>query len=90
MSDFKFTKGKWKLQKDNSITSEGYDKVLVAQICSANNNDEERQANALLISKATEMLEMLQHVSDKLNGNGFPSLQFEIDELIKEATTLYK
>ena len=53
-----------------------------------NMSREEMEANALLISKAPEMLDMLNKVVLKLKGNGFPSLQNEIEQLIKEATEL--
>jgi hypothetical protein len=46
------------------------------------------KANMLLCSKAPEMLEMLQKVCQKLKGNGFPMLQKEIEQLIKQATEL--
>ena len=37
-------------------------------------------------SCAPEMLDMLEKVCKKLNGNGFPMLQTEIEKLIKKAT----
>jgi hypothetical protein len=46
------------------------------------------KANMLLCSKAPEMLEMLKKVCQKLKGNGFPMLQKEIEQLIKQATEL--
>lgn len=55
----KHTKGKWQLQKDNSILSLGFENVLIAQVCSANNNDEEKESNAKLIASAPEMFEIL-------------------------------
>lgn len=45
--------------------------------------DEESKANALLISKAPEMLEMLERI---LKDNVIPNL--DISELIKQATEL--
>lgn len=48
----------------------------------------ETKANALLISKAPEMLEMLKEVKSRLKGNGFPSLTAKIEQLIKEATEI--
>lgn len=53
---FKHTQGKWILNKDNSI-SVGTE--LVAQICSANNNEQKQNANAKLMASAPELLEAL-------------------------------
>lgn len=93
MSEFKGTKTQWQLSRGSKTFVYALNEKGTNAFSLNINNDgrtplEEQQANALLISKAPEMLEMLQHVSDKLNGNGFPSLQFEIDELIKEATEI--
>jgi Ni,Fe-hydrogenase maturation factor len=49
--------------------------------------DEEAEANALLISKAPEMLEMLDYLSTRL-GTAFEREIQEINQLIKEATEL--
>ncbi len=93
--EFKGTKGKWVIDNEEVFINESG--VLVTPISIENfmigfidvyGDQPEDKANALLISKAPEMLDMLQHVSDKLNGNGFHSLQFKIDELIKEATKI--
>lgn len=51
----------------------------------------ERKANALLISKAPEMLEMLKLVSDGISEMDFAQLELmlpEIEQLIKSATEL--
>ena len=58
----KATKGNWELQKDNSIVSNGFDKVLIAQVCSANNNDEEQIANGKLLANAKQMYELLNNL----------------------------
>lgn len=87
----KFTKGNWKLQKDNSILSLGFENVLVAQICSANNNDVEKNANALLISKAPEMLEMLEKCREYFllkTDEKSDERADAIGELIKQATEI--
>lgn len=90
MSEFKGTKGKW---NQNRLCVFVGDEEIVHEniVCRLHRGvfdymEKEQEANALLISKAPEMLEMLQYISNKLNGNGFPTLQFEIDQLIKEAT----
>lgn len=59
-----------------------------AHICDVVAFSDESKSNAQLISKAPEMLEMLDKVVKKLKGNGFPSLQSDIEQLIKEATTI--
>jgi hypothetical protein len=48
--------------------------------------DEEAKANALLISKAPEMLEMLQNIS--INEMITPNVRRKADKLIKEATII--
>ena len=95
MSEFKGTKGKWVVEKTHEkgkwIQNEdgGYCAV------SAGSTLEESKANALLISKAPEMLEMLNRVlndvdfSSTLWGNDAGIiLSEEIEQLIKEATEL--
>lgn len=65
----KHTKGNWKLNKDNTIRGEKGQ--FIAQICSADNNDNEREANARLIAAAPEMLEMLVKLRTWYEDNGF-------------------
>jgi hypothetical protein len=81
--EFKGTKGKWEVTISNEYCG---DYSIKNENGSANSFEDE--ANALLISKAPEMLEMLNKVCKKLKGNGFPMLQEEIEQLIKEATTI--
>lgn len=92
--EFKGTKGKWEVVKDDF-----YGSTLVKHndftICKLNvaHDDSITEANALLISKAPEMLEMLQRAKDKLYTVQSPStscrmLGDEIEKLIKEATEL--
>ncbi|AZA49765.1 hypothetical protein EG346_16960 [Chryseobacterium carnipullorum] len=93
--EFKGTKGNW-TQKHGDVYSdiqEGDD-----AICDVYKyNTEEGEANALLISKAPEMLEMLKQISktaEKIweieqDSPFFDEIDFaEIDDLIKEATEL--
>lgn len=91
MSEFKGTKGNWKSYEsfeNQYVVSTMDGRGLV--ISTANSNPHERKANALLISKAPEMLEMLKRVNEKLlslGGENTP-LRIEIENLIKEATEL--
>ncbi|WP_312922561.1 hypothetical protein [Empedobacter brevis] len=90
---FKGTKGDWKYYKNN----DGTDSFTVSTqdgrgifVSSFNNNTYEREANALLISKAPEMLKMLQEVY-KLQCDGEANdkhVRKRILELIKQATEL--
>ena len=102
MEQFKGTKGKWKIDLS-------YNSIERVQIIDSNNNGfidvwklgkitkEEMKANALLISKAPEMLEMLDSIiqcsSSICNDSGegmiidFETFD-EIQQLIKEATGL--
>ena len=87
MSEFKGTKGKWVVEKTHEkgkwIQNEdgGYCAI------SAGSTKEESEANALLISKAPEMLQMLIDIRDTLENGDTPHI-YKIDELIKEATCL--
>ena len=96
-------KHKWKLVGDTYFTIEriNTDKnisVTYPTIATVNTtfiNNEEAKANALLISKAPEMLEMLQRLRKDVDF-GFSSwgndkglmLSEELESLIKEATEL--
>lgn len=94
MTEFKGTKGRWKLANNDygyytSVRNiDDTRKVCVSRA----NNILESNANMLLISKAPEMLEMLKSVKDLLEA--YPSeaeihlKAVEIRDLIKEATEL--
>jgi hypothetical protein len=94
--EFKGTKGKWKVT--NSIPNGIYD--LEGHIEIANdqwsiacvfNDVDEAKANALLISKAPEMLEMLKQISISLSKTNIHTSLIDrgkIEQLIKEATEL--
>ena len=105
MSEFKGTKGKWKLingwDKDGkgkyfpSVLLFGNEKMHYETLgrCSIvintshNQEAESIMANAILISKAPEMLEMLMTIEN--DNNQVPEwLWDKIQTLIKEATTL--
>ena len=84
--EFKGTKGKWYVSKAYKTINDEKGFGIAQENGIRNSN--EWDANALLISKAPEMLEMLNKVCKKLKGNGFPMLQEEIEQLIKEATEI--
>ena len=97
--EFRGTRGKWKA---DTYTSENGRETTIVCNTDYNSNrtdihvlfsaidETEKQtnrANALLISKSPEMLEMLKKI---YFGNDYknPSLHMEIKQLIKEATEL--
>ena len=95
MSEFKGTKGKWEVYKTYdeqdtpsfSITS---NESIIAycynlQICDG--EQERTKANALLISKALEMLAMLERAERTLR-EVYDCDTKEIEQLIKEATII--
>jgi hypothetical protein len=94
MAQFKGTKGKW-------ILVNGIDSVWIENevwtIADVSKKDLfiETQANALLISKAPEMLEMLEKINNHIKNNENKNYavrliarEFDIDRIIKEATEL--
>lgn len=87
MSEFKGTKGKWEF-----VNTELSDFILTTVICEkqviahVNSVKENRVANALLISKAPEMLEMLDKLKDHFGL--FPENRIAIKQLIKQATEI--
>ena len=103
--EFKGTKGKWKYEviygkkrpkitvqipitedfyKELLLGTIGEDDCTVASCCC-----QEEHANALLISKAPEMLEMLEKLRGYGAEYGMPNkLYIELEQLIKEATEL--
>lgn len=95
--EFKGTKGKWFIVRGEvselgeciSIAEKPESKVkskLICLITRANCLDEVDIANAQLISKAPEVLEMLEKV---LNNSDVPSeIYDQAKQLIKEATTI--
>lgn len=88
MDNFKFTKGKWYRNTKSKIVSSVYSENEEKLIHISGKNNDEAKANALLISKAPEMLEMLKRISYNLKNEECPFDDFEIDKLIKEATEL--
>ena len=91
---FKGTKTQW-LKSENSIgfvyaLNEKKEKNVFS--LNINNDskvsDEEIKANALLISKAPEMLEMLKQCFYRLENSNHRDFPNKIKQLIKEATEL--
>jgi hypothetical protein len=83
MTQFKGTEGKWKMFKEfskcYSVESDSY--IICNTVTKLYPTD---KANALLISKAPELLEMLE---DIVNYGGVANFD-KIKQLIKEATEL--
>ena len=85
--EFKGTKGKWYRNTKSKIVSSVYSENEEKLIHISGKNNDEAKANALLISKAPEMLEMLKEISnDRLWGTDDDFNKLE--QLIKEATEL--
>ncbi len=94
--EFKGTKGKWEVMDASRfavpfIVFNDNDETIFQCYNTKQGND--AQANALLISKAPEMLEMLKNYLADLN-NIIPSSDaqrsriYDIEQLIKEATEI--
>ena len=90
MDNYNFTKGKWEYLYDGF--EHCYDIVSDNEfICTTMSGNTKAKADALLISKAPEMLEFLQSiVSDYENGliEDIEDLAIRSEQLIKEATEL--
>ena len=93
MSEFKFTKGKWSANK-LSILNENSRVITQCYLMTFEHDKRGRQipdtigySNALLISKAPEMLEVLNEL---ISGNRLllETDYKKIEQLIKEATQL--
>lgn len=99
--EFQGTRGKWEIRVIGGcvIVEKGkYNSIATVHV--KNNfdinkrvrlEDTEAKANALLVSKAPEMLEMLQIINEGINTMDFTQLEIlhpEIKQLLKEATTL--
>jgi hypothetical protein len=91
MSEFKGTKGKWNYSKEY-LTIVDQDRYGIAQENGIRNSSE-WEANALLISKAPEMLEMLKWFTNEFKdvyhqGTEINDMVLQAKQLIKEATEL--
>lgn len=97
MKNFKGTKGKWKVHKGSHYFSVKYEEnergeinlfMISEDYKGSHSLVEECEANALLISKAPEMLEMLEKLQPIFKELNVGPLANEIEQLIKEATEL--
>jgi hypothetical protein len=93
MKEFKGTKGKWQVTQNGqsfSIHKEEYEGLFID--CwgggIANTSDEQAKANALLISKAPEMLEMLKECLKFAKMKNNEVMAFEIEKLIIDSTKI--
>lgn len=77
----KHTPGEWILKPDNSIQCGA---ALIAQICSANNNDIEATANAKLIAMSPKMYETLDETSNRI------ALLIDLFEIPEEAVAMLR
>lgn len=90
MSEFKGSKGKWRVIKNSTTLSCNKEQIITCWFFT--NRKEEAKANALLISKAPEMLEMLKEIVHAFDSDNLHGYQEEIlkqtKQLIKEATEI--
>jgi hypothetical protein len=90
MSNFKGTSGKWHIRDNEaSITDDKGKSVVCWQGVATSTfwkDETELKANSKLISKAPEMLEMLEHIYQ--NGQLCIGLEIRLEQLIKEAKEL--
>lgn len=85
--EFKGTKGKWYRDTKSRIVSSVYSENEQKLIHISGKNNEEAKANALLISKAPEMLEMLKKIV-YVKESGLDFTLDSVKQLIKEATEI--
>ena len=102
MSEFKGTKGKWEVDPTQAISFldmkplyyyvsiNGQFFISTHKNITLGIDDNQQKANALLISKAPEMLEMLKKLVERLEENDLGRLNavFQAKQLINEATQL--
>lgn len=84
--DFKGTKGKWEFSENGGVhvtTNSG-------MICDLITSSQKDKADALLISKAPEMLEMIEELLKELEFHGYRNSAtiYNAKQLIREATEL--
>lgn len=89
MSEFKGTKGLWYANKEHTIYCET---IEIGQCWESLNIDSptiiEANANALLISKAPELLEMLIEIKEQIEDGRIYVTKEDIEKLIKETTEI--
>ena len=84
MSEFKGTKGEWKILKNDFYCEIRIEESMLS-ICAINKKAKEHLANAKLIACAPEMLEALKYFRDNYNSISKEALLLT-DELIERAT----
>jgi hypothetical protein len=92
MSEFKGTKDEWFIPIGQVLTGfrkvSTNEKTICTLVATDFDSDKEFESNALLISKAPEMLDMLNKIAPTLERYGEIEQHKEVIELIKEATEL--
>jgi hypothetical protein len=87
--EFKGTKGRWYFDKENAKVRKEDGNTLCIIYHTNINNKAESEPNALLISKAPEMLEAIKTTIEELAEiNALSNLREYLKQLIKEATEL--
>jgi hypothetical protein len=95
--EFKGTKGKWFIDNEEShiMTNGIYCNVISTEktisLADVYGDDEEAQANALLISKSLKMLDFINRISAEMLRNDFvldEKWYVQAEQLIKEATEI--
>ncbi len=94
--EFKGTKEKWNYEKGTYLENTiffSFNNGEIIKVSNINDNDEateETKANALLISKAPEMLEILNRIHYDISNRGCLNNVGlnDIEQLIKEATEI--
>jgi hypothetical protein len=86
MENAKFTKGKW--ERVGSIVYINENSKTIYPYYECGGFGIEKEANALLISKAPEMLEMLQNILEQIKDGRTYVTKEEIEQLIKQATEI--
>lgn len=92
--EFKGTKGKWHLNLNGGSVNDSYNSCVIDEndnsICNVFYTHDENLANALLISKAPEMLETINELLKELRYHGFNNSTaiYNAERLIKEATEI--
>lgn len=93
-TEFKGTRGEWYLQEysdayTNIVRCNDGEGCETLWICNIHGSGIENRANALLISKSPEMLEMLENVVIHLKEHDMHGkFADQIEQLIKEATEI--
>ena len=90
--EFKGTKGRWEINRWGNVFGENEEVAYMPSLTPK----KEKEANALLISKAPEMLEMLKNINNYIENNRDKNYMIELmrrefyqlEQLIKEATEI--